>query len=248
MNYVEQSMVNKERREMNIIQFPSIKVPDIDMEKCWFNPGCALSVYKPESEKKLLTLLNRYMPSIRMHNVCCHHEPGLPKGSTIINNCAGCDRRFRTLYDGIQTISLWEVMDNLDGLILPDYTGMTVSVHDSCSFRVKPQVHAAVRSILGKMNIKIVESEFSGTNSICCGDNYYPALPIEKVTELQKKRAAQMPCQDVVVYCVSCIKSMYIGGKTPHHMVDLILNEDTEPQETRIDLYHKSVAEYISSH
>ena len=43
--------------------------------------------------------------------------------------------------------------------------GLTVSVHDSCSFRQKPQVHAAVRNILRKMNIKVVDSELSGTNS-----------------------------------------------------------------------------------
>jgi len=98
------------------------------------------------------------------------------------------------------------------------------------------------------MKIDIVESEFSGTRSICCGDNFYPHIPIDKVTEMQKKRASQMPCQDVVVYCVSCIKSMAIGGKTPHHMVDLLLDEDTDPQETRIDVYHEAVSRYIDEH
>ena len=227
---------------------PSIKISDINMEKCYFNPGCALSVYKPSSEHKLLELLNRYFGPVRMHNICCHHDPGLPQGSTIINNCAGCDRRFRSLYDGIRTISLWEVLDSIEELPLPDYAGLTLSVHDSCSYRPKPQVHAAVRSLLGKMNIKVIDSEFSGTKSICCGDNFYPRLPIEKVTELQKKRAAQMPCQDVAVYCVSCIKSMAIGGKTPHHMTDLVLGEETELQEMRIDVYHDTLEAYIACH
>ncbi len=57
-----------------------------------------------------------------------------------------------------------------------------------------------------------------------------------------------MPCQDVAVYCVSCIKSMAIGGKIPHHMVDLVLNEGTEPQETRIDVYHDKLNHYIDEH
>jgi hypothetical protein len=98
------------------------------------------------------------------------------------------------------------------------------------------------------MNIKVIDSEFSGTKSICCGDNFYPQLTIDKVTELQKKRASQMPCQDVVVYCVSCIKSMSIGGKTPHHLLDLLLNEETELQETRIDVYHDALNLYIDAH
>lgn len=233
---------------MNGIQIPSIHISDIDMRKCYFNPGCALSIYKPESEQKILNMLGKYFGSVQLHNICCHHNPQLPHGATIINNCAGCDRRFRSLYEGIQTISLWEVLDSIENLPFPDHAGLTVSVHDSCSYRTKPQVHAAVRSILQKMNIEIIESEYSGTKSICCGDNFYPQLSIEKVTELQKKRASQMSCQDVVVYCVSCIKSMTIGGKAPHHMVDLVLNEETEAQETRIDVYHNALNQYIHEH
>lgn len=233
---------------MDEIRISSIKISEIDMENCYFNPGCALSTYKPESGQKILDMLNRHFGPVQLHSICCHHDPGLPHGSTIINNCAGCDRRFRSLYEGIQTISLWEVLDSVKNLPLPDYTGLTVSVHDSCSFRPKPQVHEAVRNLLRKMNMQIVDSPYSGTNSICCGDSYYPRLPIEKVTELQKKRAAQMPCQDVVVYCVSCIKSMAIGGKTPHHLADLILKEKTEPQETRIDVYHHALNQYIDKH
>lgn len=229
-------------------RIPSIKITDIDMSKCYFNPGCALSIYKPESGQKILDILNKYFGTVHLHSFCCHHNPQLPYGATIINNCAGCDRRFRSLYEGIQTISLWEVLDSIESLPLPSHTGLTVSVHDSCSYRPKPQVHAAVRSILRKMNIEIIESTFSGTKSICCGDNFYPKLPIERVTELQKKRAAQMPCKDVAVYCVSCIKSMAIGRKTPHHMVDLVLNEETDAQETRIDIYHDKLNQYISEH
>lgn len=233
---------------MSEVRIPSIKITDIDKEKCYFNFGCAPGIYKPEAGEKILGMLNKYFGPVKLHNICCHHNPNLPEGSTIINNCAGCDRRFRSLYEGIRTISLWEVLDSMKDLPLPDYTGTVVSVHDSCSFRSKPQVHAAVRSILHKMNMRIIESEYSGTKSICCGDNFYPQLPVEKVTELQKKRAAQMPCQDVVVYCVSCIKSMTVGGKTPHHMLDLILQEETDPQEIRIDVYHKELNCYIENH
>jgi len=226
----------------------SIRISDINMNLCYFNPGCALSIYKPEAEHKLLELLNKSFGTVQMHNICCHHEPSLPKGSTIINNCSGCDRRFRSLYDGIVTVTIWEVLDSIESLELPDHTGLTLSVHDSCSFRHKPQVHEAVRSLLCKMNISIIESEFCKTSSICCGDNLYPHVSIEEVTAFQKKRAAQMPCEDVAVYCVSCINSMAVGKKIPHHMVDLVLNEKTEPMETRIDLYHDALHKYIDAH
>ena len=227
---------------------PSIALEDIDPDKCYFNPGCAMSLYKPEAVEEILHLLNRRFLPTQLHTTCCRHEPELPAGATIINNCAGCDRRFRSLYDGIQTISLWEVLDAIPALPLPTYDGMQLSVHDSCSFRKKPQVHAAVRSLLDKMHIEVVESPYSGTKSICCGDNFYGHIPLEEVHAFQKKRASQMPCQDVAVYCVSCIKSMHIGGKTPHHMLDLVLGEVTEVQETRLDVYHDAIDRYIEEH
>lgn len=233
---------------MSGYRVPSINIADIDLQKCYFNPGCALAVHKPASGQELLALLGKHFGPVRLHTRCCHHDPGLPAGAVIINNCAGCDRRFRTLYAGIQTLSLWEILDSIQGLPLPDHSGLTVSVHDPCSFRPKPQVHAAVRRLLRKMQVDIVESDYSKTRSICCGDNFYPALPIAAVEALQKERAAQMPCQDVAVYCVGCMKSMAAGGKTPRYMVDLILGEDTDPQQTRLDIYHDALNRYIETH
>lgn len=227
----------------------SIDIQEIDKDLLYFNPGCALSVYKPESEHKVLDLLNRYYDGkVKMHNICCHHNPSLPPGATIINNCAGCDRRFRSLYEGIRTISLWEILSSIKDLELPDYKGAEISVHDSCSYRPKPQVHEAVRDLLRRMNFKIEEAQYHGTQSICCGDNFYPAISEEKIIEFQKKRAAQMPCQDVAVYCVSCVKSMYIGGKKPRHMVDLLLGEPTDPQTYNIVPWHQQVSAYIDCH
>lgn len=226
----------------------SISFSQIDMDNCWFNPGCALSIYKPDAAQKILKILNEHFGTVKLHSLCCHHDPQLPKGATIINNCAGCDRRFRSLYEGVQTISLWEVLDQLQDLKVPQYDGLTLSVHDSCSFRQKPQVHAAVRSLLNKMGIRVEESELSGTKSVCCGDNFYGHIPVEEVNTFQKMRAAQMPQKDVAVYCVSCIKSMTIGGKTAHHMVDLLLGEHTDPQETDLVKYHDALQSYIDAH
>lgn len=233
---------------MNGRIIPSINMADIDMAKCWFNPGCAMSIYKPHLIEPMLSLLQEHFGGIKHHNVCCRHEPNLPVGATIINNCAGCDRRFRSEYKGLQTITFWEILDSMEGVKLPDYHGLTVSVHDSCSFRQKPQVHTAVRSILRKMNIKIVESEYSGMKSICCGDNFYSHIANERVAELQKRRADQMPCVHVAVYCIGCVHSMTAGGKLPLYLPDLIFGYETEPMTNTLDEYHKDLSQYIAAH
>lgn len=218
------------------------------MTKTYFNPGCALSIYKPEIENRILKFLNDNYGEVKLHKICCHHEPQLEVGSLIINVCAGCDRRFRCLYQGISTISLWEVIDGLDLFDLPDYKGLKLSVHDACPVREKPQVHKAVRSLLRKMNIEVVETKFSGTHSICCGDDLYEKIPIEKVRQKMKERAESMPCDEVCVYCVSCIKAMHIGGKTPRHLMDLLLGEETDPQVYDTVKWHEQLNEYIEKH
>ncbi len=219
-----------------------------NMTNTYFNPGCALSIYKPELENKLLAFLNKSYGEAQLHKICCRHDPRLEAGSLIINICADCDRRFRSLYEGISTVSLWEVLDGLDTFPYPDYERMKLSVHDACPVREKTQVHQAVRSLLSKMNIEVVETEFFGTRSICCGDDFYPILPVEQVYQRMKKRADMMPCDDVCVYCVSCIKSMHIGGKRPRHLIDLLMGETTEPQIYDTVQWHNQLQDYIEAH
>jgi hypothetical protein len=218
------------------------------MTQTYFNPGCALSIYKPEIEGKILGFLNENYGEVASHRVCCHHDPQLAAGSLIISACAGCDRRFRSLYEGISTTTIWEVLDGLHTFQFPHYSGLTLSVHDACPVRQRPQVHQAVRSLLKKMRIDVVETEFRGAHSICCGDDFYPNLPVEMVHQRMKERADSMPCQEVCVYCVSCIKSMYIGGKTPRHLMDLLMGESTEPQIYDTAKWHEQLQGYRDAH
>jgi len=219
----------------------------MDTKKMHFNPGCALSIYKPALENKIFEYLIENYPDIKLHKICCRHNPQLEQGS-IVNVCAGCDKRFSTLYENVDTVSLWEIIDKLDNFPFPDYKGMTMTIHDACPVREKSVVHKAVRSLLEKMNIKIVEVANSESKSICCGDSFYGELPLDKVHELMKKRAQSMPCNDVVVYCVSCIKAMYIGGKTPQYLVDLLAGQETEVQEYRTKEWHDLLDAYIKEH
>jgi hypothetical protein len=214
----------------------------------FFNPGCALRLYKPRLAERTMALLNERLGPVLPHETCCRHDPALPAGSLIINTCPGCDRRFRSLYEGVSTVSLWEVLDGLDGLSLPDYDGLKLSIHDACPVRERPAVHGAVRSLLNKMSIEAVEPAESGARSACCGDDFYGKLPLEEVHRLMKRRADSMPCRDVLVYCVSCVKSMAVGGRSPRHLIDLIFGEPTDPGDCDTQRWHEQLDEYISAH
>jgi Fe-S oxidoreductase len=213
-----------------------------------YAPGCAFKIYKPELAERVLRFLDEQMGGVPEHLVCCQHEPGLASGTRVINTCAGCDRRYRSLYEGITTVSLWEVLAESGTFPFPDYKGAEMSVHDACPTRTEERVHKAVRKLLEKMNIKVVEPQHTGTDQRCCGDSFYPSLPAEQIKEKMRERAAEMPREDVVVYCISCIKSMHIGGKKPRYIVDLLFGEDTvigtfEPEE-----WHGELQKFIDQH
>lgn len=218
------------------------------MKTYYFNSGCALTLYKPHAETKLLEILQGILGDVKMHNICCRHDPMLPADSTIINVCAGCDKRFGSLYEGIDTISLWEVLETACAYPFPDYNGREVSLHDPCPVRTNPKVHEAVRTLLEKMNLTLHEPARNGEKSVCCGDSLYKAVPLEEVYGKMRERAAQMPCEDVVVYCVSCIKAMDIGKRHPLHLVDLLLGEQTQFPAWGLEEYHDLLEDYIAVH
>jgi Fe-S oxidoreductase len=213
-----------------------------------FAPGCALMLTKPEQSQRMLAFLNQGGATIPEHLTCCHHDPALPAGTRIINVCAGCDKRYRELYPGISTISLWEVLAAHPTFPFPDYGGVSMAILDACPTRTETRVHDAIRALLARMNIKVVEPANTRTRGTCCGDSFYGKLPVEDVKNLMRKRAGEMPCEDVVVYCVSCVKSMHIGGRTPRYIVDLLLGETTTAGDSDPDVWHAQIEAFIQQH
>lgn len=213
-----------------------------------FAPGCALILYKPELAQRLSGFLSGQGREIPTHSLCCRHEPHLPSGTQVINVCAGCDRRFRSLYEGVSTISLWEVLAQSETFPFPDYGGQKMAIHDACPTRTEKRVHDAVRMLLSRMNIQVAEPSLTREKAVCCGDSFYGVLPDDEVKERMKSRASQMPCEDVVVYCVSCIKAMHIGGRRPRYLVDLLFSKETTLGVFEPGDWHRSLQEYIDAH
>lgn len=216
--------------------------------KTVFAPGCALMIYKPLLSTKVLEFLNEDLGNIEEHLTCCRHQPNLEAGTRIINTCAGCDRRYRTLYEGVTTISLWEVLAESDTFPFPDYKGQEMAILDACPTRDQDRIHLAIRRLMAKMNIQVLEPEKTRTKGTCCGDSFYGVLPVEQVKDQMKQRAGEMPAENVAVYCVSCCKAMHIGGKKPRYLVDLLFNEETSPGTYEPEAWHAELNAFIACH
>jgi hypothetical protein len=218
------------------------------MNRQIFAPGCALMLYKPSLAERIHSMLNEQVGKMITLNICCRHDPEFTEPTRIINVCPGCDKRFSSLYTNTTTISLWEILAVSDTFSFPDYGGEAMTILDACPARDKPAIHEAIRTIIGKMNIRLVEPTHTRTKSTCCGDSFYPQLPAIYVNDLMKKRTDEMPLDNVIVYCVSCIQSVSIGGKQPRYLPDLLFGLVTRPKVYPTEVWHRELEEYIGKH
>lgn len=217
-------------------------------EKLVFAPGCALMIYKPELAEKIHQFLNDRLHGVEMLLTCCQHDPGLPENSKVINVCPGCDKRFSKDYKGVTTVSLWEVINENNFFVYPDYKGRKMSIIDACPTREVSIVQNSIRDLLIKMNIDLVEPKNTRKESTCCGDLYYGSIPTVKVKEIMTEKALEMPVNDIVVHCVSCIVAVCNGGKKPQYVADLLFNEESLPEIIDLDVWHSKLLDYIDAH
>ena len=231
-----------------IVKFIFAADQNLDSMENMFAPGCALMIYKPHLVQKLHAILNDNVVNMSILTSCCRHEPNLERKTEIINICPGCDKRFKNDYYNTTTISLWEILAESDFFPFTDYQGKTMSIIDACPTRDQTRIHNTVRKLLQKMNIDLIEPRKTKMQSTCCGDTFYGSIPTSELKNLMKKRASEMPVNDVVVYCISCSKSLFIGGKNPHYLIDLLFNEKTIAKTLEPDDWHAELDVYINTH
>lgn len=205
-------------------------------------------LYKPELAERASRFLAENLGISEEWHICCRKDPQFDNKTEVINVCPGCDKRFRNDYRNSSTISLWEILARTDFFPFPNYRGRIMSIIDACPTRDQTRVHDAVRTLLEKMNIALIEPKNTRTHGTCCGDTFWGEIPTDQVKEQMRKRTAEMPVADVVVYCVSCSKSVFIGGKTPRYLIDLLFGEDTVSKTVEPDEWHRELDAYIEAH
>ena len=213
-----------------------------------FAPGCALMLYKPELAEKVHARLVQTLGPMELLLTCCRHVPPLPPGTQVVNVCPGCDRRYRENYKDSGTVSLWEVLARNAGFPFPDHGGRRMTIIDACPTWDQARVQDAVRELVRKMNITPVEPAKTRSRSTCCGDIFWGEIPTPEVVRQMEKKAAEMPEEEIFVYCVSCVKAMFVAGKRPRYLVDLLFGEETVPKTIDPDAWHKELDAFIENH
>lgn len=210
----------------------------------YYYPSCKFTAALPEVSKAASSMVEeRYGMTVMG---CCrpNHLTMTAEDTavTICNTCSAiCEED-----SPAQVTSIWEVIDRDPDFPFPDYHGEVMTLQDCWRCHDRRAEQEAVRSLLRKMNIQIVELPENFEKTRFCGITLHIPLPKsngdlapkrfieladgmfvpkspEEQERLMKAHCAAITTNKVVCYCTSCRAGILKGGKEAPHLMALLL-------------------------
>ena len=190
-------------------------------------PSCNFSAASPAAAKKIRDYMEAKMPVAE----CCRTDRlPYPEGSQAIYFCQACRETLEARADGRYIMkNLFEVLVEDECFLWPDHTGLTVTVQDCWRDREHPEIFAAVRTALGKMNIEIIEMTENMEKSRFCGNLHFDGRPLLELSEEEqavwmRKQVEKFPVETAVTYCNRCTRGIKAGGGKAVHLLELAMD------------------------
>lgn len=209
----------------------------------YYYPSCKFTEFSPKTSRKISEYLSsRYGMEIQG---CCRPAHADMREEDvavcICNTCAAiCSEDSKA-----QVKSVWEILQDDEEFPFPDFRHERMTVQDCWRCYDRREEQEAVRKILRRMNIEVVELEENYEKTRYCGTSVHiPLVPanarfaprrfienaagmfIPKTSEEQKRlmeeHCRQIQTEKVVCYCVPCTKGIRLGGKRGIHLMDLL--------------------------
>ena len=217
-----------------------------------FLPSCKIRRFCGPASKQLEAYINERMAvqTLGCCKVFCGSQQAKAcEGDTalvVCNNCA-------TFVEESSVVSevrfVWELIDADPAFAFPDYRGQRMAVQDCWRAYEKRDVQEAVRSLMRKMNIEVVElpehhehtrfcgldllepcsaleKRFAPQRYVVEGAGMYTPLPEDEQLERLRAHCAGIDAETVVCYCFSCLEGIRLGGKNAVHLIDLLFPSD----------------------
>lgn len=173
----------------------------------------------------------------------------LTANDTIVYACHNCAAIFQETKPEISRVSLWEFILHDKNFHFPDYSREKITLQDCWRSFDNRAEQDAVRLLLRKMNIDVVELEENYEKTQFCGiSTYMPSSPRnlklapkrfvqnaqgkfiphteEEQEKLMKEYCKKITTEKVVAYCHYCTKGLRLGGKKAVHLGALLFNAE----------------------
>lgn len=209
-------------------------------------PSCKLTAYLSESSKKIQDYLGEKY-GMNITGCCRPNHNKLTEQDIAVYICNTCAAFIREDAPQAKAISVWEFLAEDDEFPWRDYHGEKMTVQDCWRVYDNRTQQDAIRKILERMNIEIVEIENNFEKTDFCGTSLLEALspqngefaPIrfienardkfiphskEDQEKIMKEYCTQFTTDKVVCYCTACVQGVKLGGVKGIHLLDLMMN------------------------
>lgn len=189
-----------------------------------FFPGCTFPATRPAATRKLFQFLAGKVENLGVVMDCCtkpSHDLGREEAFAsrffemrdwlaqrgvrrVLVNCPNCYGVFARYGASIEVQTVYEYLA-ANGV--PQNAGLSgeVTVHDPCPLREHPEVHEAVRTLVGRMGLTVKEMKHHGAKAVCCGEggNVAPVAP-KLASGWGNMRREESRGRTVITYCAGC--------------------------------------------
>lgn len=211
-----------------------------------YYPSCKFTEFSPKVSALLTDYMQHHCDAIIAG--CCRSEHALlTSGDVAVTICNTCQAIVQE-DSPARVVSIWELIAQDSSFTFPDKKGEGVTLQDCWRSRGCAAQQDAVRTILHRMNVNVVELNECRDNSMFCGTTLYAPQPEENVTfapvrfgrdaaglfvprstdeqrELMRKHCEMIETDKVVCYCVPCTKGIRLGGKDGVHLADYLFQD-----------------------
>lgn len=206
-------------------------------------PSCNFTQASPDTARAL----RQYLADVHAVQTigCC--RPGhkkLSEEDTALTICQSCSAIIRENTRAKEE-SIFPFLEKDEHFPWPDYHGEEITLQDCWRAKGKHPLHEAVRAILKKMNMNVVELDENRDRSLFCGvfrynpmreanlqiAPHYFAEEMEGQLELHTPEEQQHLMDEnrkryhtarVAAYCNSCLRGLQQGGVRAVHVMDLM--------------------------
>lgn len=210
-----------------------------------YYPSCKFTNFSPESSKMISEYLAQKHGMV-IEGCCRPNHRKMTVNDTSVCVCNTCAQICREDSDA-QVISLWEFLLRATDIKFPDMKHEKITLQDCWRCYDQRNTQNAVREILYKMNVEVIEMAENFEKTKFCGTTLYQPVPKENAEfapkrfveeagkqnffiaktpdeqkQLMQEHCAQITTEKVVCYCVPCTQGICLGGKRGIHLLDMI--------------------------
>ena len=148
---------------------------------------------------------------------------------TLILACASCHEFIGTNLPDYPCRTLWEVLHSLP-LPTTAATGENspLALHDPCTTRSFPEIHAAVRGIVASLGQTVENLPLSAAHTRCCGYGGLAAAANPELGEAYALARAGDSPHPILCYCAMCRDRLAAVGKGAVHLLELLFPSGEE--------------------